>query len=93
MAKKQPASGLPKSLKNILIQRYRTEFINKLTPKDLTELKRYVKKEFDIDGKINPGYRRKFEEKLRNYFHESVLEREIVNIEALVRELSPEDLK
>ncbi|MDD1679720.1 MAG: hypothetical protein LUO93_11130 [Methanomicrobiales archaeon] len=93
MAKRQSTSHLPESLKETLIQRYRTSFIEKLTAKDLAELKRYVRKEFDKEGNIIPEYRRKFEEKLRCYFHESVLEREIVNIEALVRELSPEDLK
>jgi hypothetical protein len=53
----------------------------------------YLEKEFDSQGNIDPRYRDLFEEKLRNYFHESVLEREIVSLEALVRELSPDDLK
>jgi hypothetical protein len=81
------------SLKETLIQRYRTDFIDKLTREDLAELKKYLRKEFDADGNIVPEYRELFEEKLRHYFHESVLEREIVNIEALVRELTPTDLK
>jgi hypothetical protein len=81
------------SLKETLIQRYRTDFIDKLTPDDLKELKKYLQREFDAQGNIVPVYRELFEEKLRHYFHESVLEREIVNIEALVRELSLKDLK
>jgi hypothetical protein len=67
--------------------------VSKLTPQDLAELKMYLEKEFDSQGNIDPRYRDLFEEKLRNYFHESVLEREIVSLEALVRELSPDDLK
>jgi hypothetical protein len=93
LAEKNPDSEHSKSLKETLMRRYRTNFIDKLTPEDLAELKMYLKKEFDNEGKINPEFRDRFEEKLRNYFHESVLEREIVTIEALVRELSPDDLK
>jgi hypothetical protein len=88
-----PTSKEPDSLKETLIQRYRSGFVDKLTPDDLTELQEYLEKEFDDQGHINIKYRDLFEEKLRNYFHESVLEREIVTIEALVRKLSPEDLK
>jgi hypothetical protein len=93
MVKKKTSAGSSDSIKETLIRRFRTGFVDQLTPEDLAELKKYLKNEFDAKGNINPEYRQKFEEKLRNYFHESVLEREIVNIEALVRVLSPEDLK
>jgi hypothetical protein len=92
MTEKAPVPKRTESLKETLMRRYRTGFIDKLTPEDLAELKQYLKKEFDSEGNINAEYRDRFEEKLRNYFHESVLEREIVTIEALVRELSSEDL-
>ncbi len=85
-------SSSDQSLKETLIRRYRTSFVDKLTPEDLEELKGYLAKEFDADGNLITEYRDRFEEKLRTYFHESVLEREIVTIEALVRRLSPEDL-
>jgi hypothetical protein len=93
MAEKNPVPEQADSLKEILMRRYRTSFIDKLTAEDLAELKRYLEKEIDAEGNINPEYRDRFKEKLRNYFHESVLVREIVNIEALVRRLLPEDLK
>jgi hypothetical protein len=34
-----------------------------------------------MDGGWNPEYRQKSEEKLRQYFHEEVLKREIASIE------------
>jgi hypothetical protein len=93
MAHNHPVSDRPESLKEILKRRYKSGFVDKLTPVDLAELKMYLQKEFDSKGNIQPEFRKRFEEKLRNYFHESVLEKEMVSIEALVRELSPEDLK
>jgi DNA-binding MurR/RpiR family transcriptional regulator len=93
MAHNHPVSDRPESLKETLIRRYRAGFVDKLTPQDLAELKMNLKKEFDSEGNILPEFRKRFEEKLRNYFHESVLEKEMASIEALVRELSPEDLK
>jgi tRNA C32,U32 (ribose-2'-O)-methylase TrmJ len=90
---KKDVTSPPNSFKETLIQRYKTTFIDKLTRKDLKELQGYLEKELDSGGKINEEFRHKFEEKLRQYFHESVLEREIVTIEALVKRLSPKDLK
>ena len=93
MPKKSMSVDASSSMKESLIQRYRTTFIRRLTRKDLKELQEYLKNEFDAEGRINPEYRKKFEEKLMHYFHQDVLEREIVSLEALVRGLLPEDLE
>jgi hypothetical protein len=46
-----------------------------------------------MDGGWNPEYRQKSEEKLRQYFHEEVLKREIASIETLLGLMSDQDLK
>ncbi len=79
--------------KDSLAGRYRAILVEKLTPGDLAELQSYLEKEKDRDGNLDPGYREKFEWKLRQFLHEEVLTREIVGIEVLVRELRPSDLK
>jgi len=78
---------------NPLIGRYRTILVEKLTAEDLAELQFYLRNQFDDRGNLVPGYKEKFEEKLRTWLHEEVLTREIVGIEALIRGLKPGDLK
>ena len=75
-----------------LRDKFRKILINKLTEKDLEELRFYLEKE-RTGGHVNAEYRQKFEWKLRQYFHEEVLRREIASIEALLETLRPEDLK
>jgi len=80
-------------LKRSLVNRYKTMFVDKLTKKDLKELQYYLKNQFDEDRHINQEFKNKFEVKLRQYFHEEVLKREITSIEALIQRLGPRDLK
>ena len=68
-------------------------FIDKLTLQDLEELQFYQKKQYDKEHGWNNAYRKKFEFKLRQYFHEEVLLREIASIETLLGLLQPQDLK
>jgi hypothetical protein len=76
-----------------LIGRYRSILVEKLTKEDLAELKLYLRNQFDDEGNLVREYKEKFEEKLRSYLHEEVLTREIIGIEALIRDLEPGDLK
>ena len=72
--------------------RYRSILVEKLTKEDLAELQLYLRNQFDDEGNLVPEYKEKFEEKLRSYLHEEVLTREIIGIEALLRDLEPGDL-
>ena len=73
--------------------RYRTTLIEKLTRKDLEALKFYLRRQFDEHGHLSSEYKGKFEWTLRKYLNEEVLTREITGIEALVRDLKPDELK
>ena len=73
--------------------RYRTTLIEKLTRKDLKDLKFYLENQFDKEDNLNMEYKGKFEWTLRKYLHDEVLTREITGIEALIRILQPEELK
>ena len=81
------------SMKEALLNRYWTQFVSKLTPQDLEDLQFYLQHEIDENRQIHEEYRQKFREKLREYFHDQVLDREIVSIETLVKDLTPEDLE
>jgi hypothetical protein len=76
-----------------LLDRYRTILVDKMTADDLRELQSFLRKEVDERGILNRVYREKFAFKLRQFLHEEILTREIVGIEALIRELKPGDLK
>ncbi len=76
-----------------LMNRYKTAFIDRLTYRDLQELRFYLQNQFDKNCQWNVGYRKKFESKLRQYFHEEVIRREIASLEVLVGLLAPDDLK
>jgi hypothetical protein len=76
-----------------LVERYRKILVDRLTAGDLGELQFYLKNQFDEGGNLNREYKERFEWKLRQFLHEEILTREIIGIEALVRELRPEDLK
>jgi len=75
------------------MNKYKEMFIDKLTKQDLRELQFYLKNQFDENRKINPGYKLKFESRLRQYFHEEVMRREIVSIETLLGLLEPGDVE
>jgi hypothetical protein len=83
----------PDDIKKTLMKKYRAMFIDKLTEQDLQELQFYLRKQFDENRQLNAAYKLKFESRLRQYFHEEILRREIVSIETLLGLLNPEDLK
>lgn len=76
-----------------LVEKYRTVLVDRLTTEDLKELQFLLRNQFDENGNLNREFKEKFEWKLRQYLHEEVLTREIVGIEALIRNLLPSDLK
>jgi hypothetical protein len=80
-------------LKSELRKKYQETFIDRLSPGDLQELQFYQKNLFDNNRRWNTEYKLKFESKLRQYFHEEVLRREIASIEVLVGLLVPGDLE
>jgi hypothetical protein len=80
-------------LKRSLVNRYQETLINRLNRQDLEELQSYLRDEYDPKTGWNPGARLQFEAKLRQYFHEEVIRREISGIEALLNLLTPADLK
>jgi hypothetical protein len=79
-------------VKTLLMNKYREIFINKLSRQDLDELRFSILNQYDQNLGWNREYKLKFESKLRHYFHEEILRREIVSIEALIRLMNPEDL-
>ncbi len=80
-------------LKTTLMNKYKEMFVDKLTPQDLRELQFYLKNQFDEKRQINAEYKLKFESRLRQYFHEEVMRREIISIETLLGLLTAEDVK
>ncbi|MGA2933566.1 MAG: hypothetical protein ABSD81_00225 [Methanomicrobiales archaeon] len=83
----------PDELGTSLRARYKTSLVDKLTRRDLRDLKFYLENQFDEHHNLNSDYKGKFEWTLRKYLHEEVLTREITGIEALIRSLRPEELK
>jgi len=79
-------------VKEILVNKYRRIFIDKLSERDLEELQYYLKRQFTDDRGINKDYKFKFESKLREFFPEEILRREIVSLEVLLNRLGPGDL-
>lgn len=79
-------------MKRSLIDRYRETLIGRLTPRDLAELQSYIRNQYDPVKGWDAGNRLNLEEKLRHYFHEEIIRREISSIEAVVQWLTPEDL-
>jgi len=80
-------------LKTTLMNKYKDMFVDKLTQQDLRELQFYLKNQFDEERQLNAEYKLKFESRLRQYFHEEVMRREIISIETLLGLLTPEDVK
>lgn len=80
-------------IKTTLMNKYQAMFVDKLTARDLEELQFFLKNQFNKKRQINAGFKLRFESRLRHYFHEEVLIREIVSIETLVSLLKPEDLR
>jgi hypothetical protein len=83
----------PEDIKKTLMNKYRAIFVDKLTKQDLSDLQFYLRNQFDEKRHINAEYKLKFESRLRQYFHEEILRREIVSIETLLSLLEPEDLE
>jgi hypothetical protein len=83
----------PEEFKTLLMNKYKETFIEKLTRQDLDELQFYLKKQYDKNHGWNREYRLKFELKLRQYFHEEILRREIAGIETLLSLILPQDLE
>ena len=88
-ARKKPAES---EIKKTLMHKYAEMFIDKLTPHDLEELQLYLAKQYDKERGWNNEYKVKFEAKLRQYFHEEVLRREIASIETLLGLMGQQDL-
>jgi hypothetical protein len=83
----------PDDIKNTLMNKYRAIFVDRLTRQDLHELQILSKSQFDEKRQLNSENKLKFESRLRQYFHEEVMRREIVSIETLLSLLKPEDVK
>ena len=71
-------------MKMSLMNKYRETFIDKLTLWDLEELQFYLTKQYDKTSGWNSEYRLKFEFKLKQYFNEEIIRREIASIETLL---------
>jgi hypothetical protein len=80
-------------IKTSLMNKYGEMFIDKLIPQDLEELQLYLGKQYDKERGWNNEYKQKFEFKLRQYFHEEVLRREIASIETLLGLMQRQDLR
>jgi hypothetical protein len=83
----------PDEMKRSLVNRYRETLINKLTRQDLFELQSSLREQYDPVRGWDQKNRLKFETKLRQYFHEEIIRREISGIEAVLALLTPEDLQ
>jgi hypothetical protein len=83
----------PDDVKTLLMDKYGEMFVDKLTPADLEEFQFYLRQQYDKERGWNSKYKLKFEFKLRQYFHEEILKREIASIETLLGLLQPQDLK
>lgn len=83
----------PDDVKKTLMNKYRAMFVDRLTRQDLQELQSLSRSQFDQNRRINAENKLKFESRLRQYFHEEVMRREIVSIETLLSLLKPEDIK
>ncbi|HVN74498.1 MAG TPA: hypothetical protein VMT44_07895 [Methanoregula sp.] len=80
-------------IKAELLAKYRTTFVDRLTRRDLEELKSLLRNKFDPDRRINREYLDRFAFKMREYLHEEIITREMATLEALVEMLQPEDLR
>jgi len=81
------------SLKDKLLTKYRVSFVNRLNRSDLEDLQTLLQKTYDADRALNREQFTRFVFRLRQYFHEETLTRELAGIETLVSLLKPEDLK
>jgi hypothetical protein len=93
MKKGSPKKTSEDDIKTSLMNKYREMFIEKLTAKDLDELRFLLKKQFNKESGWDNEYKLKFELKLRHYFHEEVMKREIASIEALLGLIEQQDLR
>jgi DNA-binding MurR/RpiR family transcriptional regulator len=91
--KQTPEKSEEDDIKTSLMNKYGEIFIDKLTTKDLDEFQFFLRKQYDKESGWNNQYKLKFESKLRQYFHEEVMRREIASIETLLGLLDRRDLK
>jgi hypothetical protein len=91
--KKTPEINGDDDIKKSLMNKFGETFIDKLTKKDLDEFQFFLKKQYSRESGWNSEYKLKFESKLRRYFHEEVMKREIASIETLLGLLDQRDLK
>jgi hypothetical protein len=91
--KKTPEKTGEDDIKKSLMNKYGEMFVDKLTSEDLDEFQFFLKKQYDKESGWNNEYKLKFESKLRQYFHEEVMKREIASIETLLGLLDRRDLK
>jgi hypothetical protein len=91
--KQTPEKTGKDDIKTSLMNKYGEMFIDKLTTKDLDEFQFFLRKQYDKESGWNNEYKLKFESKLRQYFHEEVMRREIASIETLLGLLDRRDLK
>jgi DNA-binding MurR/RpiR family transcriptional regulator len=91
--KKTPEITGEDDIKTSSMNKFRETFIEKLTTKDLDEFQFFLKKQYGKESGWNNEYKLKFESKLRQYFHEEVMKREIASIETLLGLLDRRDLK
>ena len=80
-------------IKGSLVERYRESLIGRLTPQDLSEFQSYIRGQYNPVKGWDARCRRKFETKLRQYFTEEIIRREIAGIETVLQLLTPEDLR
>jgi len=88
-----PGNSSVEDMKQALADKYRAILIDKLTRQDLEEFQYYIRNQYDPEHGWNHEFRMKFEAKLRQYFHEEIIRREIPGIESVLVLLRPEDLK
>ena len=79
-------------LKWYLVNKYRALFIDKLTQKNLEELRYCLKHQYDPERGWDRVYLRRFVLKMKWYREEEILKREIAGIVSLLTLMNPEDL-
>lgn len=79
-------------LKWYLVNKYRALLIDKLTRKDLEELRYFLKQQYDPKRGWDRVYLRRFVLKMKGYMEEEILKREIAGIVSLLTLMNPEDL-
>jgi hypothetical protein len=92
---KKPTSmeSNPNDLKTVLMNKYQNLLLDKITERDLDELRYYLTRQYDKEHGWNDECRKRFEQKLRMFMHEEIMRREIAGIESLLPLLTYEDIR